>query len=893
MGVTYKAFDVDLRYPVALKVINEQYLVYQGARLRFLREARAAASVRHPNVASVFYLGKTGGDYFYAMEFVDGETLERLIKRSGRLETKVALEIAAQITNGLAAIHKQRLIHRDIKPSNIMVSFAEGNVLTAKIIDLGLAKAISEPGSQTSISTPGGFAGTPAFASPEQFAGVGVDIRSDLYSLGATLWQAVTGDNVFVGSTADLMYQHQHAPLPLEKLGDVPQPVAILLEMLLEKDPSRRFQDPLELQNAMPAIMDAMDEGCTIDRLKLQNFRPADSRAIAGTVGRGAKRQVRNSRGWLGWTGAMLLVATAVLGIWSSFFHLSFLGHRSLDADPSEKSIAVLPFETLSDSKTDNYFADGIQDEILNNLAKISQLKVISRTSVMQYRGDTKRDLRKVANTLGVANVLEGTVRREANRVRVSTELIDARNDNTIWADSYDHDLTDIFAIQSQVAQTIAAKLAAMLSPQEKQWIEAKPTSNLEAYDLYLRGNQLVLNAGAASTIVSVEKPLEEALGFLEQALRLDPKFTLAYCVSAKAYDLLYQFSEPTLEWRARADIAIDNALSLAPDLPEVHLACAYHLYYVYRDYEGAKEQLAIARRGRANDVEATLLTAYMDRRQGNWEKAVQEFNEAIARDPANAEAIAELSSTLLLMRQFRAAEQTYDRLIELAPGQPLLKVLKAYLVAMRTGNDGPVRLAFAELPASMADDRDMLCYRLKLALDTRDWAQAKQLIDKMNDGEDNGNFAYGTQAVPVGCYSILLARLRGERPGENSSFGETRERLSQKVQKSEGNAGLLSQLAVVDALLGHKEVAISEAKRAVTMLPPSKDAVDGSYVAINLAVVYAWTNEPDSAFRTLDPLIKTPHGLYYYDLKLSSYFDPLRKHPLFEKLLAQLAPRE
>jgi hypothetical protein len=231
--------------------------------------------------------------------------------------------------------------------------------------------------------------------------------------------------------------------------------------------------------------------------------------------------------------------------------------------------------------------------------------------------------------------------------------------------------------------------------------------------------------------------------------------------------------------------------------------------------------------------------------------------------------------------------------LIELVPGQPLLKALKAYLVAMRTGDDVPVRSAFAALPASMADDRDTLCYKLKLALDARDWPQAKELIEKMNGGEDNGNFAYGAQAVPVGCYSILLARLRGEHPSENSTFTDTREQLSQKVQQSEGNGCLLSQLAVVDALLGHKEVAISEAKRAVTMLPTSKDAMDGSYVAINLAVVYAWTNEPGLAFGALDPLIKTPHGLYYYDLKLSSYFDPLRKHAQFDKLLAQLAPRD
>src|SRR5271170_2784604 len=227
MGVTYKAVDVDLHCPVTLKVISERYLSDESARLRFLREARAAARLRHSNVASVLHLGRTGSSYFYAMEFVEGETLENLIKRSGRLEVKLALEIATQVAAGLAAIHKQRLVHRDIKPSNIMVSAEEGNALTVKIIDLGLAKAVNEPGFQTAISIPGSFAGTPEFASPEQFAGVGVDIRSDLYSLGVMLWKMVTGQALFSGSSGEVMYQHQRVPLPLDLLKAVPQPVVV------------------------------------------------------------------------------------------------------------------------------------------------------------------------------------------------------------------------------------------------------------------------------------------------------------------------------------------------------------------------------------------------------------------------------------------------------------------------------------------------------------------------------------------------------------------------------------------------------------------------------------------------------------------------------------------
>ena len=278
MGVTYKAFDVDLRCPVTLKVISEKHLGDKSARLRFLREARAAASLRHSNVASVLHLGRTGSSYFYAMEFVAGETLENLIRRTGRLEVKLALEVAAQVAAGLAAMHKRELVHRDIKPSNIMVNFEDQGAVTAKIIDLGLAKPVNDPGSQTGISIPGAFAGTPEFASPEQFAGVGVDIRSDLYSLGVVLWDMVTGHALFRGSPAEVMYRHQHAPLPLEQLEDVPQPVVVLLEVLLDKDPGRRFQNPAELLKVIPTIIGGVDSRRSVTRQSFQGTTVANLR---------------------------------------------------------------------------------------------------------------------------------------------------------------------------------------------------------------------------------------------------------------------------------------------------------------------------------------------------------------------------------------------------------------------------------------------------------------------------------------------------------------------------------------------------------------------------------------------------------------------------------------
>jgi TolB-like protein/Flp pilus assembly protein TadD len=637
---------------------------------------------------------------------------------------------------------------------------------------------------------------------------------------------------------------------------------------------------------------------------RVKELLAEDEQSVAGVTGvtpdtktlpirsKSLKRQ-----NWIVRAGPVCAVFLIAAAVW--FFTVQDRAvHQTAPAgevtDISAKGIAVLPFENISANKDDAYFADGVQHEILNNLAKIAQLKVISRTSVMQYRADVKRDLRQIANALGVANVLEGTVRRDGNHVRVSTELVDARDDRTIWADSYDRDLTDIFAIQSEVAQTIAYKLTTTLSPEEKKSIEAKPTDNLEAYDLYLRAKELFSSARVSFTGENVETPLRDAIGLLEQAVRLDPKFTLAYCAAAETHDFLFLSFDRTPERRALGDAAVNISLRLQPSLAEVHLAYAHHLYHGFRDYERARVQLAIARRGLSNNVAASLLEAHMDRRRGNWEKAIGEFNQVSTLDPRNPISISELASTLAQMRHFRAAEQAYDRLIALLPDQPMLKVLKAMDVSYsKTGDDTAFWSTIAALPASMADHKGVLSFRLAFALVDRDWPQANELIDKLKGAEDEGNFAYGADMVPIGCYSILLARLQGEHTGADSRFAEAREQLNQKLQKSSGNARLLSQLAVVDALLENKEAAISEAKRAVEMLPISKDAVEGPGIAENLAVVYAWAHELDLAFETLGPLTKTPNGVCYGDLKLDPTWDPLHEDPRFEKLLAELAPKD
>ena len=891
MGVTYKAFDERLHRLVALKIIRAGLIGDESAQQRFVREARAAARVRHPNVAAVFHLGGTGADYFYAMEFVEGETVEKLISHSGRLKSSIAFEVVRQVTAGLSAIYKQNLVHRDIKPSNIIVNLEDSRPETVKIIDLGLAKGIAEEGGVSAI---GVFVGTPAYASPEQFAGIGIDIRSDLYSLGIMFWEMLTGDVPFKGSSSELVYQHQHFSPPVGRLAHIPQPFVPLLELMLEKKPALRFQTPNHLSTAITIVTEAIGSGHHLTKDELAST-VANRTPSKLTPGQSSADVIltRKRNPVLRWLIVLVVAAALLLG-----GVLLFHNRLDLATNPPtgaaihlEKSIAVLPFPGLSPNKDDSYFADGVQDEILNDLAKIAELKVISRTSVMQYRGEEKRDLRQIASELGVANVLEGTVRRVGDRVRVSVELVDARNDHTIWADSYDRALTDIFRIQSEVAQIIAAKLTATLSLAEKQNIENRPTENLEAYDRYLQAKELLTVVKSTYDSGDVRKPLVDAVDLLEQAVRLDPKFTLAYCAAVEAHDFLYRFYDPSPQRLILGDAAVKRALELQPDLPEVRLAYALHLYQGYRDYEHARIQLAIARRGLPNDTEAMSLEASMDRRQGQFEKAIQAFKDAVARDPHNSGLVEQLAFTLQQSRRFREAEQMFDRLVELVPDEPILKTRKPLSHYLETGDDSAVRSAIAAFPPSLAADKDALCFRLDFACFAREWPQAEEIIEKLKGGDDEGDFAYGQRSVPIGCYSILIARLKSELPGAKASFSETREQLNQKVQESPQNAPLLSQLAVVDALLDNKEIAIAGAKKAVEMLPISEDAMEGPCLELNLAVVYCWTNHLDLAFEKLSSLTKVANGILYGQLKWDPLWEPLRQDARYQKLLAELAP--
>jgi serine/threonine protein kinase/Flp pilus assembly protein TadD len=875
MGVTYKAIDTHLRCPVALKIIRAQFIGNESARSRFLREARAAASVHHPNVATVHHLGESAGNYFYAMEFVDGETLEALVRRRGRLETELALEIVTQVAAGLTAIHKQHLVHRDIKPSNIMLSWEEGQLESVKIIDLGLAKGVTED----TLSIAGSFVGTPAYASPEQFAGLGADIRSDLYSSGVTLWEMLSGKPPFYGSAAALMDQHQHAAPPFEKLRDIPGPAVTLLEVLLAKDPNQRFQSPAQLQKALTKVREAVSSGSklTADELRLAG----DQVPVKSSRAKPAKQTLR----WL--LGAVLCFAVILIAGLFYSGHLGLSNHRASQAEPTEKSIAVLPFESLSESKSDAYFADGVQDEILNNLAKIAQLKVISRTSVMQYRGDNKRDLRQIAAALGVANVLEGTVRRDGNHVRVSTELVDANNDSMIWADSYDRDLNDIFAIQSEISQTVASKLSAKLSPEERKDIDQKPTDNLEAYDLYLQAKHLL---EASWDPLKGKGIFSKIITLLEAAIQKDRKFALAYCLITEAHDDLYiDDIDHTPTRIALGDAAVNEAMRLRPDLAEVHLAMAFHLYYSYRDFERARVQIAIAAQSLPNNSEVLELTASIDRVQGRWEKSTAGLEKATTLDPRSQDLLFELHWNYMSLRRYPDDRRIWDRMIELDPNQPLNPMYKAKSYFYERADINAARAAYEVLPSSIKDDPFVISDRVQYAMYARDFATAEEILSK----DRSEDIIFCRVKVPREIFTLWIEFLRGNHP-TTEEFGAAREQLHRKVEADRTDPFLLMALALADVALGRKEEAMQEGRRAIEMRPISEDAFDGPDLATSFASVCAWANHLDLAFEQLNILVKIPAGYFSYGyLKTYPGWDPLRNDPRFDKLLAELAPRD
>jgi TolB-like protein/Tfp pilus assembly protein PilF len=554
------------------------------------------------------------------------------------------------------------------------------------------------------------------------------------------------------------------------------------------------------------------------------------------------------------------------------------------------KSIAVLPFQNLSEEKQNEYFADGVQDEILTDLAKVADLKVISRTSVMQFKNRAALKLPEIAQALKVSHVLEGSVQRSGNRVRVSAQLIDARNDTHIWAEKYERDLADVFAIQSEIAQAIADHLQAKLSSKEKRAINERPTSDVAAYDLYLRAKELIYEVEVNPS--RQRENLLEAAQLFDQAVARDPAFLLAHCQLAGAHDLIYFFNYDHTASRLKlAEASIANAVRLQPDAGQTHLAQAIHFYWGYLDYDKAREELTKAQQSLPNDAQVFRFLGLIERRQGRWNEAVRNLERGVELDPRNVDGLGNLAQAYFDMRRYNDSIATFDRIAQLEPGNPAVRTFRTSIELLARADVVPLRAVIntieAEGPASAAD---VATLSFELALDERDpAAAARTLANLPREGlTDPNSFPF-----PHAWFEGLVAELRGDAPAAQSAFMVARSETEKIVREQPKNEKALSVLALIDAHLGEKDKAIQEGRAACDMLPIAKDAVDGVMLVSNLARIYAITGEKDLALQQLEIATKLPGGSTYGELRLAPEWDLLRGDPRFEKIVASLAPKE
>jgi TolB-like protein/Flp pilus assembly protein TadD len=553
-----------------------------------------------------------------------------------------------------------------------------------------------------------------------------------------------------------------------------------------------------------------------------------------------------------------------------------------------EKSIAVLPFENLSRDPDNAYFTDGVQDEILTDLAKIADLKVISRTSVMQYKSVTVRNLREIGQQLGVAHILEGSVQRTGGRVRVSAQLIDARIDAHLWADHYDRPLNDIFAIQSEVAQAIADQLKAKLSPAEKAAIKQRPTSDLVAYDLYVRAEALRAGTSFSSRL---KENLLEATQLLDQAIARDPTFFLAYCRLAEAHDLIYFFgSDHTSARLALANTAIQAALRLRPDSGEAHLALAEHLYRGYRDCQRALAELTLARRALPNDPLVFELTGFIDRRQGRWEKSTNDLKRALELDPRNIFLFQQLSLTYELQRRYRDLATVLDQALKLVPFDPETRVARASIDLAERGDPkivhATIEAVVTENPATATTLAEQWFYVALCERDDRSVSLSLAAVPP--EGVSIGSSIW----LPRAYFEAVAARFRGDAAVARTAFTVARAEVEKTMREQPDYAQGLIALGLIDAGLGRKDDALREGTRAVELVLIANDAIDGADLIVNLAIIYAWTGEKDLALKKLAEAAQLPSSVNYGSLHLHPDWDPLRGDPRFEKIVASLAPK-
>lgn len=775
------------------------------------------------------------------MRNVDGETLEERVRRTGPLDLTTVLTVARQVTAALAAAENHGLVHRDLKPGNIMITTEKGKEkIAVKVIDFGVAKALTATPDGREL-THRGFVGTPAFASPEQFTGAPVDVRSDIYSLGATLWYVLSGHLPF-GDRAGAR------PPPIEQLkaAHVPARLISLLVSMLAIEPAAR-----------PGIQDLA--------AKLEAIQK-----------RSPRRRVLAVAGFL-------IFASAAAYSWHSFPAAPNPGVPAL-----EKSIAVLPFENLSDDKENSYFAAGVQDELLTDLAKIADLKVIARTSVLGYAPNRNRDLREIGRALDVAYVLEGSVQQRGGQVRVSIQLLDTRTNTQVWAESYDRDLANVFAVQSDVALQITSELQVTLSPREKSLINEIPTQDLAAFDLYARAKTLRLTTAFGPQF---KDRFLQTVELLNQAVARDPSFLQAWCELATAEDLLYFAGyDHTPARLALADTAVQTALRLRPGAGIAHLALARHLYQAYRAYDQARTELTIARRTLPNNAEALALIAYIDRRQERWVESTRNLERAIQLDPRNPFMLGQIAINYSYLRHYEKAAAVLDRLLAIEPQGVLTRVARAWVDFEWQADSRPLHATIeAILDEDPAASSTIAADWLFLALCERDFPAADRALASLRSDDA---LTLGHMFLSRAFGAGLLARVRGNAAAAQAAFAGARIQQAAAVRTQPGHAATLCVLGLVDADLGQKKKALREGRRAMELMPLKKDAFAGTDIIVAFAIICAWTGEKDLALKELATAAQNPGLINYGQLKLQPWWDPLRGDPRFEKIVASFSPQ-
>ncbi len=902
MGVTYKAFDEELRVDVALKIIAPAQVDDPKTQALFLREARAAARVHHPNVAGVVFLSTTPGNIFYAMEFIDGESLGEWGRRRGSIAPRMAISFAAQVARGLEAIHAQQIVHRDLKPTNLMiVPTGRGKAAEAidanpaawqiKIIDFGLARPFAGNALSSVADAPTtGFRGTALYASPEQcLERSDIDGRSDQYSLGCILFEMLFGAPPFRSrSLHELMSQHVSAPPPMDRLVGLPASLKSVVAQLLEKDPAHRFADADAAANALERCGERIDRGeeSVIDAERtaiLPENRPS-SRAttmpsVPVTSGPAARLSPRAVFSGL----ALVAVAFAMWRLSrpaalppapaaSPNTMAATPSGISAPAAPSRKSIAVLPFENRSAEKDNAYLTDGMHEDILTNLAKIQDLKVVSRGAVMAYKPGANRNLRQIANELGVGSVLEGSVQRSGNRVRVTTQLVDPGTSQSVWAETYDRELTDVLEIQTQVSKEIARALTANLSPAEVQQMAQPPTNNPAAYDEYLRGREISDQRGWN------REGGDEAVRHFERAIELDPNFALAYAELADRYSISYLWYWDASDAQAeKARAAVAMARKLAPESPRVIAAHASYLFRVERKHDEALRILRQAESKTPNDVALLMTIGNVLRRRDRMDEALEYFRKAERLAPKNPEPPGYQAAVYYWTRRFDESEKSLQRLLVLNP-DPGVEEYMADSRAIHTNDLDSYLREVQQLDSAMSPQQ-----RATARFRRRDYSGAIEAL-KAVQGEWVGATL---KLVLVADNQYKL----GNRDAAEAVYREAETSLRKLVQERPRDRFARVNLAYALARLGIREESVRLLEEALDAAPEAADVIEGRELAFYAADVYAVLGDFDRACKMYRHLLEVPSPVSRFLLRNHPFWEDFRKNPQFAALIAEPGP--